>query len=353
MKVVEYIAKEKQIFIGLEDSKRTWKLCVRSGGMIIHEVSMEARYKILSRFLSQRFPDCDVSLIYESGFKGFTLYDKLVADGYHCVVTPAHTVTQSKVTKVKTDKVDARRLAIVLEAGDYKSCHVPDRELREDRQISRTLIQTQKDITRVKNRIRKFLDFHGYDEAFKAGGWYDRDYAALEGLTLASSPQFSFDLMLDQLKYLQRTKVSLTQKLKELSGKERYNQTFRLFTSAPGIGWFTSIRLVLEWGEDLSRFSSGKKFASFTGLTSSEFSTGDTIRRGRITKQSNPEVRAWLIECAWTAYKRDPVLLHKYEAVYGSTGSKKKAIIAVARVLAVRLRALVATQKQYQYGVVA
>lgn len=352
MKVVEYIAKEKQIFIGLEDSKRSWKLCIRSEGMIIHETSMEARYKNLSQFLKRRFPGCEITILYESGFKGFTLHDKLVSEGYQCIVTPAHTVTQAKVSRVKTDRVDARRLAIVLESGDYKACHVPDRELREDRQISRTLIQVQKDINRCKNRIRKFLDFHGYEEAFKAGNWYDRDYAALETLSLSSSLQFSMDLMLNQLRNLQEMKVAIRQQLKALSKKERYHQTYELFNSAPGIGWFTAIRLVLEWGEDLSRFSSGKKFASFTGLTSSEYSTGETIHRGRITRQSNPEVRAWLIECAWMAQKRDPALLHKYQAVYRSTGNKKKAIVAVARVLAVRLRALALSNTPYQNAVI-
>lgn len=104
---------------------------------------------------------CKITVMYEAGFKGFTLHDKLKADGYGCVVIPPHKVTQVKGNRVKCDKVDARRLAIVLETGDYLGCHVPDKELREDRQVSRTLIQVQKEINRCKNRIRKFLDFHG------------------------------------------------------------------------------------------------------------------------------------------------------------------------------------------------
>lgn len=70
---------------------------------------------------------------------------------------------------MKTDWVDARRLAKNLENEDYRSCYVPDRELREDRQVSRTLVQVQKDIVRVKNRIRRFLDFHGMNDQVKAG----------------------------------------------------------------------------------------------------------------------------------------------------------------------------------------
>lgn len=352
-KMINSIVERKNIFIGLEDSKRTWKLCVRSEGIVIHETSMPARYEVLLSYLKNQFPGCKIKVIYEAGFKGFTLHDKLVFDGYECVVTPPHKVTQEKGNRVKCDKIDARRLAINLENGDYSICHVPDKELRQDRQFSRTLVQIQKDINRCKNRIRKFFDFHGFDESLPAGDWYDRDYEALKELKMEHQLQYCLDYYLKQLDELKQQKEAFKKKLKELSQAERYHRAFELLESAPGVGWFTAIRLVLEWGEDLSRFTSSKEFASFNGLTSSEYSTGETIQRGRITRQSNPAVRAWLIECAWTAYKRDPVLLHKFQAVLGSTKNKKKAIVAVARKLAVRLRTLVLTDTPYQLGMVA
>ncbi len=39
----EYVVRGKRVFVGLEDSKRTWKVCVRSGGMIVDEASMPAK----------------------------------------------------------------------------------------------------------------------------------------------------------------------------------------------------------------------------------------------------------------------------------------------------------------------
>jgi transposase len=115
---------------------------------------MPASYPVLNAFLQNKFPGCRIHLICEAGFKGFNLYDKLKGDGFHCVVIPPHLVTEPKINKVKTDKRDARRLAKILENGDYRECHVPDKEIREDRQISRTLIGVQKNIVAVKNRIR-------------------------------------------------------------------------------------------------------------------------------------------------------------------------------------------------------
>ncbi len=46
-----YVAKDNRIFVGLEDSKLTWKLCVRCDGMMVHETSMPAEYDNLHSYL--------------------------------------------------------------------------------------------------------------------------------------------------------------------------------------------------------------------------------------------------------------------------------------------------------------
>ncbi len=144
-RIQEYRLKSKKIFIGLEVAKRNWKLCVRSGKMTVHEVTLPAEYENLRNYICNNYPDCEVEVIYEAGFSGFSLHDRLEDDGYNCIVTPPNKVTQAKVNRVKTDKIDARRLAINLENGDYSSCHVPDRERREDRQAGfRTNIVSEK-----------------------------------------------------------------------------------------------------------------------------------------------------------------------------------------------------------------
>ena len=48
-KMQEYGLKGKKIFIGLEDSKRTWKVCVRCEGMVVDEASMPAKYEVLRK----------------------------------------------------------------------------------------------------------------------------------------------------------------------------------------------------------------------------------------------------------------------------------------------------------------
>ena len=350
-KMQEHVVEGKHVFVGLEDSKRTWKLCVRSSGQIVAETSMPADYGNLQSYFEKRFPGCEIEVMYEAGFGGFWLHDLLVADGVECVVTPAHTVTQEKVSMVKTDKVDARRLARNLESGDYKRCEVPDRERREDRQVSRTINQLQKDITATKNRIRKFLDYHGLNAGFPAGVFRKGDYQRVKELRLDRSLQVSLQALLTMLDALEEIKRGLLVELKAISAKERYRQGIAIKASFPGIGWLTATRLTLEWG-DLSRFADGKKLASYVGLTSSEYSSGEHVHRGRITGQGSGIVRAWLIQSAWRAISIDPVLLTKFQGVWKNSGSKKKAIVAVARKLTVRIHNLEQQGTPYEIGVI-
>ena len=349
------ILRNEKVFVGLEDSKKTWVLCVRSGGMVVHETSMPADYEVLRNYFHNKFPECQVKVMYEAGFRGFELHDQLTVDGWECVVTPPHTVTEEKCQRKKNDRTDCRRLAKNLENGDYHSCFVPDKEQREDRQISRTYGQVQADIKRVCNRIRRMLEFHGLDNGLTAGRWSPAMYARVKlhlgELEISDSLRFSFQVMLRELEHLRQLRKELLQQLRRLARSDRYKESVELLQSAPGIGMLTAIRLMLEWG-DVSRFERKEEFASFLGLTPSDYSSGEQERQGHITKQGNRGVRAWLVECSWVAIRKDPVLLDKFRRVFKSCGSKKKAIVAVARKLAIRLRRILLSREPYALGVV-
>jgi transposase len=353
-KVIDYIVKGQKVFVGLEDSKKTWKVCVRSDKAIVHETHMPAQYKVLKKFFDNKFPSCEVHLVYEAGFKGFSLYFRLIDDGYACTVVPPHTVMQEKCSRVKNDRIDARLLAKNLEDGNCKSCYVPDSERLADRQVARTLSAVNKDIRRTKNRIRQFLNFHGIDPCVSVANWGKRLYRALHHLEVSNTRlRSTLDMHLGQLEFLWKQQYYLLKLLEELSKEERYAEFVRIAKTLPGVGKLTAIRLVLELGENLSRFKSGGEIASFVGLGGTEYSTGERVRRGGITKQGNAELRSWLIECAWRARAKDPALREFYSRIKSNTGKGNKAIVAVARKLITRLRSCIVSNTEYVLGVVA
>jgi len=352
-KIREYVLKGKEVYVGLEDSKKSWKVCVRSGRLVVHETSMPAEYENLRNYFRKRFPECQIRVMYEAGFRGFELHDQLVGDGWECVVTPPHMVVQEKCNAQKNDRNDSRRLAKNNENGDYRECHVPDRERRQDRQVSRLYGQLQKDITRVSNRIRKTMDFHGLAGFFPGGAWNKHSYRAaeerLKSLELSESLRFAFNGMFAELRSLRSLQAAVLKQLRVLAHSERYRRATELLASVPGIGLLTAIRLALEWG-DMRRFKSKAAFSSFLGLVPSDYSTGEQDHKGHITRQGNRQVRSWLVESAWLALRHDPVLLEKYQRVVSHCGSGKKAIVAVARKLAMRLRAILLSGQPYQVG---
>ena len=70
-KVQDFVVEGKEIFVGLEDSKKCWKIAVRCEHMLIHQASMEARYPSLKQYLKNKFPDCPDPLDVRGGVQGF------------------------------------------------------------------------------------------------------------------------------------------------------------------------------------------------------------------------------------------------------------------------------------------
>ena len=66
-----------------------------------------------------------------------------------------------------------------------------------------------------------------------------------------------------------------------------------------GVDLITAVVVLAEIG-DLSRFASARDLMGYLGLVPSEDSTGDSVRRGGITKAGNRRVRRVLIEAAWS-----------------------------------------------------
>jgi transposase len=99
----------------------------------------------------------------------------------------------------------------------------------------------------------------------------------------------------------------------------------------------------------MSQFKNERQLFSFTGLTPSEHSSGETIRRGHISRQGNSRVRGILIEIAWRAIDKDQALAEFFNRLFPRTG-KTKAIVAVARKLIGRIRAAFQKGEDYQTG---
>ena len=80
--------------------------------------------------------------------------------------------------------------------------------------------------------------------------------------------------------------------------KPRWRKRVDSLRCLKGVDTASAADLVFEAGE-FSRFRNARSFAAWVGLTPSEHSSGESDRRGAITKAGNKHLRKALVEAAW------------------------------------------------------
>ena len=132
---------------------------------------------------------------------------------------------------------------------------------------------------------------------------------------------------------LEEQEAKLTNAIQEAAQEQK---------SPRGVGPLTFEILRREVG-DWSRFNNRRQVSSYTGLCPREHSSGGKRRAGSVSKSGNPRVRAMLVEMVWRMMHWQPEYkpLQKWASVlYSPTpnaAAKKKAVVAIARQLAVDL----------------
>jgi len=85
----------------------------------------------LLNYVRKHFSEERLAFVYEAGPTGFGLYDELVAAGHPCLVVAPSMVPTAPGARVKTNRLDSRKLSTALRGGELKSIHVPSRKYRE------------------------------------------------------------------------------------------------------------------------------------------------------------------------------------------------------------------------------
>ena len=220
---------------------------------------------------------------------------------------------------------------------------MPSPQQEQERLLTRTRQQLVEERSAIKNKIRMKCHQMGLIDP---NDIREMSHKLVEEM-LAQSPSREFTLVIEAYwsvwKSIETQIRKLEQKLKEQAKTDPNEPIYR---SAPGIGPLSARILSNELG-DLSQFANERQLFSYMGLTPSEFSSGDTVRKGHITHQGNTRVRCILNEAAWRAIKQDRDLKEFFERLTPRTG-KKRAIVAVARKLIGRIRAAMKTGQPYQ-----
>lgn len=348
----EILTRGKAVYVGIDVHKESWQVTVQAEGEEIFHGRLPSKYHALTS-LFDRFSSQSIKVAYEAGPCGFWLYDKLTSDGIETIVVPPSLIPIESGNRVKTDKRDSRKLANLLERNMLKKVHVLTEEERAHRDLVRTRRQIVHHRSNVARQIKSKLLFHGIESPFPAKhAWSKLFMRWLKELVLTHKAMaLSLEYLIDLYEHLAVQVKKITKRIIELTKDEKYAHKMALLRSIPGVGMLVAIEILVEL-QDMARFTSAEKIASYIGLTPSEYSTGQYTRQGRITRCGNKRVRTSLVEGSWILIYRDPVMKFKYERLKRRKGAKR-AIVAIARQLIIRIRKVLLSNEPYIIGATA
>ena len=344
------VIQSEELFVGIDIHKRTWHVTIRTDEVELFSGSIpgiwEAFRRLLHRYKAQR-----IYAVYEAGYFGFWLHDHLIEYGVDCLVTPPSLVPQEYGNRVKTDRRDSQKLARLLAKGLLKQIWVPSAQERFHRQVIRRRRQLVRDRVRTQNRIKSELSFYGIDLPAPKGKWTKIYFDNLSRIKFRDSwMQGSFSCLLEQYEFLCGLIDKQTQLLKELSQLPRYRDRVEILRTIPGIGLINAMEILLEL-QDLSRFRRAEQLAAYVGLTPSQYSSADKVRMGRITGIGKNSVRTALVESCWWLISKDKELQRRYKKIKARAGAKR-AIVAIARQLLLRIRRMLLDDQPYRFKLI-
>jgi transposase len=237
---------------------------------------------------------------YEAGPCGYTLQRQMKELGFVCeVIAPALTPRRPG-DRVKTDRRDAEKLARLFRAGELTVIRIPTQEEEAIRDLVRVREDVLGDRLRARHRLSKFLLRHGciYQET-KSWGVTHREWLRSVHFEWNALQQ-TFDAYVRDLDETQERLAELDQQVEDLAKLPVYQTSVRYLRCLKGIDTLSAMTLVAEI-QDFERFQRAPSFMAYTGLVSSEYSSGQRVLRGAITKTGNAHVRRILVEAAWHA----------------------------------------------------
>lgn len=246
----------------------------------------------------------EVRCVYEAGPCGFVLQRRLAKEGISCeVVAPSLTPVQSG-NRVKTDRRDAKKLVFLYRAGTLTTIRVPDQEHEALRDLVRAREDAVEDLGQARNRLGKFLLRQGYRYRGKST-WVEAHWRWIRAIRFER--QHSQQAVEAYVLAVTDAEMRL-KRLDEQVGEAAtaYEAVVSRYAVLRGIDRLSALTVHAELG-DLKRFPSAPEMMSAVGVVPSETSSGNSERRGGITKTGNAHVRRILIEAAWHARHRPNV----------------------------------------------
>lgn len=339
----------QNFYVGLDVHKKSWAVTIRSLNIEVAHFTQAPGAEALSNYLKREFPGGTYHSAYEAGFCGTGTHEQLCKQGIRNILVHAADIPSTdKQKKNKTDLHDSRAIAGHLERGNLKGIYVLTQEQQELRSLFRLREGKVKTATKANNQLKSFLMYYGIEipeTISKRGDLTGRALAWLDIELGSAAGTIVLQQYIAELKYQRKQLFQVTKALRE-QVMAFDGQTYTNLITIPGMGSITALGLITEIG-DFSRFDDPDEYSSYLGLCPWEDSSGDCIKTKGMQPRCNSHLRPLLVEASWHSIRKSRKLFAYYSKHAGGKNGKK-AIVKVARKLAMIARGVATSGQPYQ-----
>jgi transposase len=335
---------KQRVTIGLDLGDRKSKYCVFDGVNYLKEADVPTTPEEVKAAFGAMKP-CRIAM--EVGTHSPWVSAVLKELGYEVYVANAREVRAISKSKKKNDKLDARKLARLAHADPQLLSPIQHRSMQAQMDLLRIraragLVEMR---TGLVNMVRGLVKAQG--QRLRKCDTDSMSAELLRGLD---------ESLIAALKPAMKVIEMLTEQIQQYDKQveelaEKYPETKRL-RQVTGVGPLISTAFVLTL-EDAQRFSKSRHVGGYLGLTPAQKDSGDSHPQLRITKAGDCYLRTLLVQGAHYilgAHGPDSDLRRWGQKLAGggSDREKQRAVVAVARKLAVLLHRLWKTGETYE-----
>lgn len=269
----------------------------------------------LSKFVADGF---QLKICYEATYLGFSLYRDLKQKNYNCEVIAPSSIPRPSDSFVKTDRIDARKLAQYYKKEMLTIVGVPDAELEIVRSVCRSRMFLTKQIKQLKKHIlatcRQYgIHYRGSEVTQSKGkvlAYFTTTHTSWLNIEINKSDsellKFNLKMLLNQMEQVQHQIDFVDEEIKKISEQEKYLKQVQSLVCYRGISTLTAMVFITEIG-DVKRFKHPSQLVSYVGFDLREYSSGGRERKYGISKMGNSRMRWLATEASQRAHKQPVV----------------------------------------------
>ena len=309
---------------GLDLSRKKLDVCLLSEqAEIVEEFAVppdvDGLRGLMRRVIAHGLP---VRGVIESMTGARFVHDTLEELGWDVLIADAAKVKGLAPLACKTDKIDARVLALLSQRDLVSEIWLPDPTVRRERELARFRLHLVKHRSMLKNRVHATMITFGHpcpvSDLFGVAG-----RQLLDRLEIAEPWRATVDTSLVLMDDLEAQIGQINKQLRQLSPEHRY---MPLLMTTPGIGFVLAYTIAAEIG-DITRFASPQKLVGYTGLCPRVNQSGDRDRRGPLTKQGPKYLRWAMLEATMHALRHN-AYRERYQRTKRRLGKQRGAKVA-------------------------